>query len=258
MKKKSLSQSAFFNPRAVIGLFVCLAGVLIAFLAFGLEPTAPLAKDVRFGNTMTRQQMVGLYEALAPADFVPPACVAGSEMFTDVPASNPFCPWIEELSRRGITGGCAPGLFCPGDPVTRQQMAVFLVKAQFPSSVPAGVTITGHFAASGVADGAFGIERAEGAISFSVPFAAAPTPHIIGPGGAPTAECPGSFANPQAASGQLCLYESQRINVTAGTECVYTGLSGCNVATQFGGILFVPPAAAGRFFIEGTWAATGQ
>jgi hypothetical protein len=64
--------------------------------------------------------------------FQPPACVPGSELFNDVPASSPFCPFIEELSRRGVTGGCAPGLFCPGDPVTRQQMAVFLVKAIFP------------------------------------------------------------------------------------------------------------------------------
>jgi hypothetical protein len=53
-------------------------------------------------------------------------------MFNDVPASNPFCPFIEELSRRGITGGCGGGNFCPGDPVTRQQMAVFLVKGIFP------------------------------------------------------------------------------------------------------------------------------
>jgi hypothetical protein len=249
MKKKSTSRSAFFNPRAVIGLFVCLAGVLIAFFAFGVQPTAPLANQAE--NTMTRQDLAGLYGPLVLAGFTPPACVPGSEIFNDVPASSPFCPWIEELSRRGITGGCAPGLFCPGNPVRRQEMAVFIVKAQFPPTVPAGVTITGHFAASGA-----NATRAEGAISFSVPFAAAPTPHIILPGGAPTANCPGSFSNPQAAPGQLCLYESQRINV--GGECVYTGLSLCNVATEHGGILYVPPAAAGTFFVEGTWAATGQ
>jgi hypothetical protein len=27
---------------------------------------------------------------------------------------------------RGITGGCAAGQYCPGQPVTRAQMAVFL------------------------------------------------------------------------------------------------------------------------------------
>jgi hypothetical protein len=132
MKKNSNSQSAFFNPRALIGLFVCLAGMLIAFFASGVQPTAPQANQPQAANGMTRQEMVALYGALAPADFSPPACVAGSEMFTDVPASNPFCPWIEELSRRGITAGCAPGLFCPSASVTRAQMAPFLIKASGP------------------------------------------------------------------------------------------------------------------------------
>jgi hypothetical protein len=49
-------------------------------------------------------------------------------MFTDVPASNPFCSWIEELARRGITAGCTPTTYCPSASVTRAQMAPFLVK----------------------------------------------------------------------------------------------------------------------------------
>jgi hypothetical protein len=35
MKKKSTSQSAFFNLRVLIGLFVVLAGVFLALLGFG-------------------------------------------------------------------------------------------------------------------------------------------------------------------------------------------------------------------------------
>ena len=38
----------------------------------------------------------------------------------------PFCRWIEELARRGITSGCGGGSYCPTDAVTREQMAVFL------------------------------------------------------------------------------------------------------------------------------------
>ncbi len=132
MKKKSPSQSAFFNPRALIGLFFCFAGVLIAFFAFGAQETLPQAQpksNAPLANTMTRQDLVGMYEAMAPAGFVPPPCVAGSEMFDDVLADNPFCPWVEELARQGITTGCAPNLFCPGASVTRQQMAVFIVRA---------------------------------------------------------------------------------------------------------------------------------
>ena len=37
--------------------------------------------------------------------------------------------WIEQLAVEGITSGCALGLYCPENPVTRAQMAVFLVKA---------------------------------------------------------------------------------------------------------------------------------
>lgn len=36
---------------------------------------------------------------------------------------------IKALAFSGITGGCAPGLYCPGAPVTRGQMAVFLAEA---------------------------------------------------------------------------------------------------------------------------------
>jgi hypothetical protein len=35
---------------------------------------------------------------------------------------------VQELVARGITAGCAAGLYCPTDPVTRAQMAVFLTK----------------------------------------------------------------------------------------------------------------------------------
>jgi hypothetical protein len=54
--------------------------------------------------------------------------VAGSETFADVPASSAFCRWIEELARRGVVSGCGGGLYCPLDPVTREQMGVFLTQ----------------------------------------------------------------------------------------------------------------------------------
>jgi S-layer homology domain len=121
MKKKSTSHSAFLSLRVFFGLFVMLAGVFLALVSFGPVTTG-------FAQGTTREQMtVALAQALNISQ--PPACVPGQEMFNDVPASSPFCPFIEELSRRGITGGCGGGNFCPGDPVTRQQMAVFLIKA---------------------------------------------------------------------------------------------------------------------------------
>lgn len=51
--------------------------------------------------------------------------------FNDVPTNHPFFQFIEALSKSGITGGCSAGppLYCPDNPVTRGQMAVFLSKA---------------------------------------------------------------------------------------------------------------------------------
>jgi RHS repeat-associated protein len=43
-----------------------------------------------------------------------------------VPTTNYFAPWIEQLWRDGITGGCAGGNFCPTGTITRGQMTVFL------------------------------------------------------------------------------------------------------------------------------------
>lgn len=39
-----------------------------------------------------------------------------------------FASWIYELVARNITGGCGNGNYCPADPATRGQMAVFVVK----------------------------------------------------------------------------------------------------------------------------------
>jgi undecaprenyl pyrophosphate phosphatase UppP len=93
MKKKSAnSQSAFLNLRVLIGLFVMLAGVFLALVSFG-----PLRTG--FAQVTTREEMT-LTLAQALGTFQPPACVPGAEMFHDVPASSPFCPFIEELSWR--------------------------------------------------------------------------------------------------------------------------------------------------------------
>jgi hypothetical protein len=79
------------------------------------------------GSVVSREQLaVFALATREPAGYVPPACVAGAEMFGDVPASNGFCRWIEELARRNVVSGCGNGDYCPGSPVTREQMGVFL------------------------------------------------------------------------------------------------------------------------------------
>lgn len=53
----------------------------------------------------------------------------GSATFDDVPTGHPFFQHIEALVDSDITAGCGGDDFCPNDPVTRGQMAVFLAKA---------------------------------------------------------------------------------------------------------------------------------
>jgi hypothetical protein len=51
---------------------------------------------------------------------------AANHVFGDVPATHIHHAAIDELSGAGITSGCAPNAFCPGQAVTRGQMATFL------------------------------------------------------------------------------------------------------------------------------------
>ena len=76
-------------------------------------------------SPVNRQQMaVFLLKTHDGGSYVPPDCT--SQNFADVPCSSPFAPWIYELVRRGITAGCGGGNYCPLNPNTRGQMAVFL------------------------------------------------------------------------------------------------------------------------------------
>jgi uncharacterized repeat protein (TIGR01451 family) len=111
------------------------------------------------GAPNTRAQMaVFLLKSKYGSDHVPPP--ATGQVFLDVPASNPFAPWIEELASLQVTGGCGGGNYCPGAPVTRAQMAVFLLKTLYGSGyVPPGATGTifgdvpsGSFAAAWIED----------------------------------------------------------------------------------------------------------
>jgi hypothetical protein len=54
--------------------------------------------------------------------------------FLDVPQAFLYHGAIEKIVRAGITSGCATGKYCPGDPVTRDAMAKFLLIAKHGSS----------------------------------------------------------------------------------------------------------------------------
>jgi hypothetical protein len=76
---------------------------------------------------VTRAQMAAfLLKAKRGLSYEPPVCAG---IFGDVTCPSVFADWIEELYAEGITGGCGGGGYCPEAPVTRSQMAVFLLKA---------------------------------------------------------------------------------------------------------------------------------
>ena len=60
------------------------------------------------------------------SSYTPPPATG---IFADVPLSA--APWIEKFYADGVTAGCStsPLLYCPWNPVTRAQMAIFLARA---------------------------------------------------------------------------------------------------------------------------------
>jgi uncharacterized repeat protein (TIGR03803 family) len=94
-------------------------------------------------DPVTRAQMaVFLLKTEHGSGYQPPACTG---IFGDVTCPSVIANWIEELANEHITGGCGNGDYCPNDPVTRAQMAVFLLKTEHGSGYqpPACIGIFG-------------------------------------------------------------------------------------------------------------------
>ena len=81
--------------------------------------------EARFGETTANVSLrsVRVFYRLR----VSPAPLTAT--FADVPTTHPFHQFIEAVAAAGISAGCGNGNFCPNDPVTRGQLAVFLSRA---------------------------------------------------------------------------------------------------------------------------------
>jgi hypothetical protein len=121
---------------APVGDLVCR--FIEDFAEAGITGGCALGPPARFcpNDPVTRAQMAVFIEAALGA--APSACT--ESVFSDVTVAlvgPAFCDFIEDFATRGITGGCdagPPPRFCPNNPVTRGQMAVFLVAAPPPLS----------------------------------------------------------------------------------------------------------------------------
>lgn len=79
-------------------------------------------------GAVTRAEMaVFLLRAKYGNTYTPPPATG---LFMDVPTDFWAAAWIEQLAREGITGGCGSGNFCPNVIITRDQMAVLLLRAK--------------------------------------------------------------------------------------------------------------------------------
>ena len=137
----------------------------------------------------------------------------------------------------------------------------------FPDALPSGQTLRGAYAFSGYYRGAgdaYDLGPADGVITFQLPLAAAPNLQLIkrkqpaNEEGDPTAQCPGSVLNPQAAPGYLGVYES-KISNNDGLQAFSTYDGAIDTATRFGvGLNIVGPAGPSSVHrtSKGTWAAT--
>jgi hypothetical protein len=121
--------------------------------------------------------------------------------------------------------------------------------------LPAGQTLRGNYMLSQTNATATNFHNA---VSFGLRLSAAPTVHYINNGTAPPAECPGTVADPQAAPGHLCIYETQATNVGAGRGACNPEVGGCpaNSASREGFAVYGPVTGAGAVYMFGSWAVT--
>ncbi len=87
-----------------------------SFLSYRVSVSMVASDELAFGGVAIKWQR---QQAPAPA-------VA---TFADVPTNFLFFRAIENLAAAGITGGCAPGNYCPNANITRGEAAAFFSKA---------------------------------------------------------------------------------------------------------------------------------
>ena len=121
--------------------------------------------------------------------------------------------------------------------------------------LPVGKTVRGDWVMGGY-DSVTGSGGRAGfsAISFGFRFSAAPTPHVVLVGQTPPPECPGTVVAPEAASGNLCIYEGAFANRESVTSFSWDLAEG---ADRTGAVLrLLDSVDTGAFESNGTWAAT--
>jgi Collagen triple helix repeat (20 copies) len=116
--------------------------------------------------------------------------------------------------------------------------------------LPAGSTLTGSWAAN--SSGTTELDSAYFAISYPLRVVTKPEVRVVSPGEAPTTDCPGSLAAPDAEPGFLCIYQEGNFNAVGPA-----GWVGLTEDYSSGLIAKLEPATVGQpVFSWGNWAVT--
>ena len=68
-----------------------------------------------------------------------------ASVFTDMSPASPFADYANVMSLWQITSGCTATTFCPNDPITRSQLAVFLIRSIAGNPCPNNLTCAAGF-----------------------------------------------------------------------------------------------------------------
>jgi hypothetical protein len=120
------------------------------------------------------------------------------------------------------------------------------------TTLASGKTLRGSYAVTVDATAAGQVNRV--GVPFEFELSAKPAVHRIAGGGAPTTECPGSVADPEAKAGNLCVYEDTLADATE-LE-IFDPTTGLGGSSQFGWYARIQSTAAGEALSYGTWAVT--
>jgi hypothetical protein len=122
-------------------------------------------------------------------------------------------------------------------------------------TLPHGVTLRGTYVINAPTTGG---EVFSTAISFGLELTAAPKVHYIALGKSVPAGCSGTASAPGAASGNLCIFETENDNGNSSSTGELNPLDDTfNQATRFGAAVQTTSLATGAVNLKGSWAVTG-
>jgi hypothetical protein len=98
-------------------------------------PTAQVSRDQM--AVFIERARLGVSLAGSASSFTYPS----TQLFTDVSASEFAYAWIERLKQDNITSGCGAATYCPTLPVTRGDMAIFIMRGAFNQFLAAGTPV---------------------------------------------------------------------------------------------------------------------